>query len=79
MKFTTWDRDNDASGWQNCATAFTEGWWFHNCHSSNLNGIYHRGQYLPSEGDRNGVVWETWKGLQESLVMTTMKVRPSIF
>ena len=79
MKFTTRDKDNDLSGWQNCAIAFKGGWWFNNCHASNLNGFYHNGQYSPSEGDRDGVVWETWKGLQESLKETVMKIRPADF
>ncbi len=76
MKFSTEDKDNDRSSWQNCAKAFNGGWWFHDCHSSNLNGFYHKGQYSPAEGDRDGVVWETWKGLQESLKETMMKIRP---
>ena len=79
MKFTTQDRDNDNRGWQNCAKAFTGGWWFNDCHSSNLNGIYHNGHYSTTQGDRNGVVWVTWKGLQESLKETTMMIRPSNF
>jgi hypothetical protein len=79
MMFTTRDSDNDRSGWRNCAEAFTGGWWFHDCHSSNLNGIYHNGHYSTAEGDRDGVVWEAWKGLQESLKETVMRIRPSNF
>ena len=35
MKFTTKDHDNDIYD-SNCAIKFKGGWWYSNCHSSNL-------------------------------------------
>ena len=38
MMFTTKDSDNDR--WRgNCAASFGNGWWFFECHVSNLNGV----------------------------------------
>uniref|UniRef100_H0UVE8 Fibrinogen-like protein 1 n=1 Tax=Cavia porcellus TaxID=10141 RepID=H0UVE8_CAVPO len=47
------------------------------CHSANLNGVYHRGPYT-AETD-NGVVWYTWHGWWYSLKSVVMKIRPNDF
>merc|ERR1719419_1136478 len=39
--FSTKDRDRDDSMY-NCARNYLGGWWYVNCHSSNLNGKYYR-------------------------------------
>ena len=64
MKFTTKDADNDPSydnndgSSGNCAVDWKGAWWYHWCHSSNLNGLY-----LKNEKSTNnrGIVWSTWQ------------------
>ncbi|KAJ8024681.1 Microfibril-associated glycoprotein 4 [Holothuria leucospilota] len=70
--FSTWDRDNDAWPAGNCAMEYSGGWWFRNCHKSNLNGIYHLGPGAPFG---KGVIWSTWKNFEYSLYATVMKIR----
>ena len=73
QQFTTWDRDNDhATGTANCAQIFEGAWWYHSCHTSNLNGRYLSG---PHTTYANGVNWGTWRGYYYSLKVTEMKVR----
>uniref|UniRef100_A0A672G452 Microfibril associated protein 4 n=1 Tax=Salarias fasciatus TaxID=181472 RepID=A0A672G452_SALFA len=40
MKFSTFDRDQDASN-SNCAQRFLGGFWYNMCYHTNPNGIYH--------------------------------------
>ncbi|CAH1271259.1 FCN1 [Branchiostoma lanceolatum] len=68
--FTTYDRDNDP--WdENCAVRFMGAWWYCACHDSNLNGMYGNDKY------GKGVVWKQFRGFEESLKFTEMKIRPS--
>ena len=38
MYFTTFDRDNDQTGAENCAASYKGGWWFRGCFTAHLNG-----------------------------------------
>lgn len=40
MFFSTFDRDNDRGSPYSCALAWLSGWWYNDCHRSNLNGEY---------------------------------------
>ncbi|VDI13064.1 Hypothetical predicted protein [Mytilus galloprovincialis] len=83
MAFSTPDRDNDVS-FQNCAKVLQSGWWFNQCYSSNLNGVYLGGPY----GHRNygesfgqpttegtGIEWYPLKQKQYSMKYVEMKIR----
>ncbi|KAL0970678.1 hypothetical protein UPYG_G00245600 [Umbra pygmaea] len=80
MKFSTFDKDNDQ--WEeNCAEMYGGGWWYNNCQSANLNGVYYKGgKYDPGNNTpyeiENGVVWLTYKPADYSLKTTRMKIRP---
>ncbi|XP_071102143.1 microfibril-associated glycoprotein 4-like [Haliotis cracherodii] len=70
MYFSTKDKDQDT--WHNnCALARYGGWWYRDCHSSNLNGLYDTSAYS------NGLNWESWHGFEYSLMWTEMKLRPA--
>lgn len=68
MQFSTKDQDNDLDS-VNCAGYFTGAWWYHACHSSNLNGRYGIKEYA------DGVIWYTWTNHEDSLSFVEMKVR----
>ncbi|GFS36907.1 techylectin-5A [Nephila pilipes] len=75
-KFSTKDQDNDIHMEENCAKINRGGWWYSRCHHANLNGAYLRG---PHETSSEGVNWKTFKGFEESLDTTEMKIRPKNF
>ncbi|CAK8686749.1 unnamed protein product [Clavelina lepadiformis] len=72
QSFSTEDSDNDSSG-VNCATRFggSQGWWFVSCGYSLLNGVWMR----QSSGSWHGIIWNHWKGGNEPLKETKMKLR----
>ena len=73
--FSTKDQDNDSHG-SNCAVHYKGAWWYHSCHDSNLNGLYHHGAH--SSG-ADGVNWGAWKGHNYSAKRAEMKIRPVKF
>ena len=71
MQFSTRDRDND-KGSDNCAVRWNaNGWWFNNCYNVALNGPYICGQV---QSDWIGIIWYKFKGRQQSLKFTEMKL-----
>ncbi|KAM4696029.1 ficolin-2-like [Rhinophrynus dorsalis] len=72
MKFSTKDQDNDSYG-TNCAEKFKGAWWYGECHSANLNGLYLSGQNSISA---TGINWRTGKGYNYSYKYSEMKIRP---
>ncbi|CAK8690188.1 unnamed protein product [Clavelina lepadiformis] len=71
--FSTGDSDNDSVRDMNCATEYggSQGWWFDYCANSYLNGIWMR----QSSGYKHGIIWHHWKGFNEPLKETKMKLR----
>ena len=70
--FSTFDADYDEHG-GSCAVEFHGAWWYGNCHSANLNGLYLGG---PHTSYADGVEWRPWTGYYYSLKVTSMKIRP---
>ncbi|KAL2088676.1 hypothetical protein ACEWY4_015575 [Coilia grayii] len=71
MKFSTFDKDQDA--WDhNCAVTYLGAYWYNVCHYTNPNGVYMWGTSTFGVG----VNWYTFRGHYYSLKSITMKIRP---
>ncbi|KAH9498366.1 Ficolin-1 [Bulinus truncatus] len=70
MDFSTPDRDNDRLSSGHCAMRHSAGWWFNDCHISNLNG-----HFAPGEVYGFGVEWYFLTTHNYSLSLAEMKIR----
>ncbi|XP_030075562.1 ficolin-3 [Microcaecilia unicolor] len=70
--FSTKDVDNDIYG-GSCAQMYKGAWWYSNCHNSNLNGLYLKGNHTSYA---NGINWSAHKGYHYSYKYVAMKIRP---
>ncbi|KMY92287.1 fibrinogen-like protein 1 [Drosophila simulans] len=71
MKFSTYDRDNDAFTHMNCAEHHQGAWWYDFCSRSNLNGRYFKGEV----DNPQSIYWEPWYSFR-SLKSVQMLIRP---
>ncbi|CAH2316845.1 Hypothetical predicted protein, partial [Pelobates cultripes] len=71
--FSTKDRDNDRRVVGSCANIYKGAWWYTECHVSNLNGLYLRGNH---SSFANGVNWRSGRGYNYSYKISEMKIRP---
>ena len=67
--FSTPDVDNDADC-NHCAAQYQAGWWFRNCSTANLNGVY-------GSTSEKGIIWSSWTGSTTSLTGVTLMVKPT--
>ena len=72
--FSTKDHVNDASA-VHCAQIYKAGWWYKDCHDSNLNGIWYNNGDLADPNVPDGIMWEHWLGNYESVKTSVMAVR----
>ena len=68
MYFSTFDRDNDASG-SNCVESHKGAWWYKTCTYSNLNGQHTASSTHQRVAWYNGSKWVYYPSVE-------MKVRP---
>ncbi|XP_037810837.1 ficolin-2-like [Lucilia sericata] len=73
--FSTKDRKNDQNPYEDCAKSYEGGWWYNECHLSNLNGRYHKTENTQKP---NGIHWYKVTDYTTSLKFVEMKIRPRI-
>lgn len=73
MMFSTRDIDNDNWKTGSCSNDLTGGWWFNDCHNSNLNG-----QFLGNAKAYSGIGWARFRH-NLSLKFVEMKMRERLF
>ena len=73
IMFSTRDKDNDMWKTGSCSNDLTGGWWFNNCHNSNLNG-----QFMGNTKAYSGIGWVRFKH-NLSLKFVEMKMRAQSF
>ena len=73
MMFSTRDRENDMWKTGSCSNDLTGGWWFNDCHNSNLNG-----QFIWNTKAYSGIGWVRFKH-NLSLKFVEMKMRAQSF
>ncbi|XP_042906796.1 techylectin-like protein [Parasteatoda tepidariorum] len=74
-RFSTKDVKNNP-GKTHCAQTYKGGWWYNECHTANLNGLYLGGKHKTYA---DGINWISWKGYYESLDETEIKIRSKTF
>ncbi|XP_065368139.1 ficolin-1-like [Calliphora vicina] len=70
--FSTKDRRNDQNPNEDCAKSYEGGWWYNECHLSNLNGRYHKDENTQRA---NGIHWYKVTDYNKSLKFVEMKIR----
>jgi len=66
LTFSTWDADHSGN---NCAAWAHGAWWYLDCYSANLNGLYN-GKH-PQDFS-----WDISGGVSTTLKTSTMMIRP---
>ncbi|EDV98376.1 GH23081 [Drosophila grimshawi] len=69
QKFSTRDRDNDASE-NHCAEKYMGAWWYKACHFTHLTGQYNDNTF------GRGIIWLYFTSAYESLKRVQMLIRP---
>ena len=78
QRFSTPDRDNDMNGpGHNCAVIFRGPWWHNACYHSLLTGVYFTSGG-PRSSPPHGINWISWRGVNYSLRVAEMKIRPAV-
>ena len=70
-KFSTYDRDQDTSPGDSCATKYSSGWWFLNCFSCNLNAVFP----LSSDAVNTYITWYHLQKTFGKINYSEMKIR----
>ncbi|XP_059175193.1 fibrinogen beta chain-like [Physella acuta] len=68
MAFSTLDRDNDRNS-SNCAELYKGGWWYNDCHTVNVNGVWANKVF------GEGINWYGITTHDDSLEQVEMKLR----